>query len=90
MSQGWVAFTRLGTGGQLQIWRRSPAGVEEQVTFFGDSSRVNGLSPNGEVMFLHGRRYLSRLEGSAIDVSSALGVAFWQEGAWWVMLGRSL
>ncbi|MHC1764902.1 MAG: hypothetical protein AB9869_11465 [Verrucomicrobiia bacterium] len=87
---GWVAFTRLGTGGQLQVWTRSPAGQETQVTYFGDSSRISALAPNGQVMFLHGRRYLTAGGQQAMDVNSSLGNPFWQQNAWWITLGRSL
>lgn len=41
---GWVAYTRLG-GQSLQVWVRSPAGVNTQVTFFGATSRIDTLGP---------------------------------------------
>ncbi|HUR94499.1 MAG TPA: hypothetical protein VMY76_07935 [Gemmatimonadales bacterium] len=48
---GWAAFRRAGSGGQLQIWTRSPAGEERQVTTFGTSSELRGIGPAGEVLF---------------------------------------
>lgn len=89
VSRGWVAFTRLGTGGQLQVWTRSPSGTEAQITFWGDSSRVSALAPNGEVMFWHGKRYLSRPAEVPIEITG-LGNVFWQDGNWWITIGRSL
>ncbi len=88
--QGWVAFTRLGTGGQLQVWIRSPGGSETQVTYYGDSSRISALAPNGELMFFHHRRYLHRSGEPPVEINSSLGDAFWQGGQWWVTLGRTL
>ncbi|MBI2927072.1 MAG: hypothetical protein HYY24_15360 [Verrucomicrobia bacterium] len=90
VNNGWVAFTKLGTGGQLQVWTRSPTGAETQITFFGDSSRIEALAPNGEVLFRHGRRFLSRSGVTPLDISSSLGRVFWQDGHWWVIIGRSL
>ncbi len=90
VNNGWVAFTRLGTGGQLQVGTRSPPGTETQIPFFGDSSRIEALAPNSEVMFRHGRRFLSRSGAMPIDINSGLGRIFWQDGHWWVIIGRSL
>lgn len=90
INNGWVAFTRLGTGGQLQVWTRSPAGQETQVTYFGDSSRISALAPDGQVMFLHKGRHLGQPGSLSIEINSHLGKAFWQEDAWWIAIGRSL
>jgi hypothetical protein len=97
---GWVAYTKSGIGGELQVWRRAPDGTESQVSFFGTSSRLFGLSPTGEVLFTNGRLYLSRPGSELLDVastvvlsSSAAGGAdrpFWIDGEWHVAVGRSL
>ena len=52
-SNEWVAFTQPGTGGELQVWVRSPAGLKEQVSFFGSSSQIDALNPDGMVMFVN-------------------------------------
>jgi hypothetical protein len=57
INQGWIAFARLGSSGQTQIWRRSPAGVEEQVTFFNESSRIRALGPDGSLVFSVGEGF---------------------------------
>jgi len=90
IANGWVAYTKPGTSGQLQVWTRSPEGKQTQLTHFGDNSRMSALASNGEVMFSHGRRYLSRPGETPIEIDSGLGTAFWQQGEWWVTLGRSL
>ena len=50
ITNGWVAFNRLGSGGQWQVWTRSPGGEERQATFLGVGSGIGGLGPNGEVL----------------------------------------
>ena len=90
INRGRVAFSRPGTGGQLQVWTRSPTGQETQISYYGDSSRISALAPNGQVMFFHGRRYLSTPGQEALDINSSLGSAFWQGSDWWVTIGRSL
>lgn len=90
VANGWVAYTKPGTSGQLQVWTRSPEGIQSQITHFGDDSRISALAPNGEVMFRHGRRYLGRSGQTPIDIDSGLGTVFWQQGQWWLTLGRSL
>lgn len=88
---GWVAFTRLGSGGQRQVWTRSPNGTLTQLTFYGDSSSIDTLAANGELLFWHGGfRYLSRPGQTLVEVGHTLGGYFWQNGQWWVTIGRSL
>ncbi len=90
-SGGWIAFTRLGTGGQLQVWTRSPNGTLTQLTFYGDSSQIDVLASNGELLFWHGGlRYLSRPGQTPVEVGHTLGSYSWQNGQWWVTIGRSL
>jgi hypothetical protein len=50
VNNGWIAFTKAGTGGVLQVWSRSPAGEERQVTILGTASSIAALGPNGEVV----------------------------------------
>lgn len=53
MNQGWLTYTRAGSGGIPQVWVRSPGGTSTQLTFFGAStvSRVLDVEPNGTVLF---------------------------------------
>ena len=88
---GWIAFTRLGTGGQRQVWRRSPVGAETQVSFFGSSSDIAALSPSGEVVFANGnRRYLGSPGFLPVEIGSTLGHVLWQDRQWLIIIGRSL
>jgi hypothetical protein len=91
VSNGWVAFTKPGTGGQRQVWRRAPNGSQEQISFFGSSSTIDALASNGEVMFVSGsRRYLVPVGAPAIEIGSSLGRSFWQNGSWYIVIGRTL
>jgi hypothetical protein len=38
-NDGWIAFLRPDGASSRQVWRRSPAGAETQVSAFGTSSR---------------------------------------------------
>jgi hypothetical protein len=54
VNNGWVAFTKAGTGGVLQVWTTSPAGEERQVTLRGTASSIGALGPGGEVVSVNG------------------------------------
>lgn len=94
LNNGWLAFAKSG-GGQMQIWRRSPAGINTQLTFYGTSSTLAALAPNGEVAFYNGPHlYISKDTWPPVEVAfttpgSGL-TPFWQDGRWCATLGRSL
>jgi hypothetical protein len=93
VKNAWIAFTKSGTSGQLQVWTRSPSGDLEQRSFFGTSSCVEALNPYGEVVFRNGQTRCLSLPGQSF---SSLGrypnapKAFWQDGQWLLSIGRSL
>jgi hypothetical protein len=88
---GWIAFVRPGSAAETQVWRRSPSGAVSQVSFFGASSLVETLAPNGELTLLSGgRRYHARPDRAPIDVGAAVGRALPIGGEWHVTIGRSL
>lgn len=91
LNNGWIAFTKTGSDNTLQIWVRSPSKQETKLTFWGTSSRIVALSPGGEVTFINGNRmYLSGPGLTAVEIGSSLGRSFWQNGEWFVTIGRSL
>lgn len=90
---GWVAFTRLDSSGQRQIWTMDPSGALAQRTFFESHSSIDALSADGEVMLVNSeRRYLSDPTGALKEVSSASASASSTkiDGVWYLYLGRSL
>ena len=73
---GWVAYTRPGTDGRLQVWRHSPAGVDDQVSPSGHSAIVAGVNDAGAVMYSYPvgecctNLYMSDSPGSSVAMSS--------------------
>jgi hypothetical protein len=91
VNNSWAAFTKPGTDGVFQIWRRSPAGYLTQLSFFGTSSSIDTLASNGDMTWISGkRRYLSISGGLPVDVGSYLGKSIFQGGQWYVIIGKSL
>ena len=92
LRNGWAAYTKLGNSGQTQIWTRSPAGTQQQRTFFNASSTLESLGPSGQITFLNDNvRYVS-LPGvlQPIWVNSGQGRVRWDNGNLVVILGRSV
>jgi hypothetical protein len=94
INQGWIAFTAYDALGHYQIWTRSPTGTIAQQTFFGASSDIIALAPNGEVIFLSGGRlYRASNSSLPLDLGAwnfwSTGKVSWQ-GRWYFQLGRSL
>jgi hypothetical protein len=98
MNNGWIAYTRDPGTGQYQVWRRSPDGATVQLTFYGSSSTLGALAPNGEVAFYNDSHlYISKGSWPPVDAgltpSNYLGPylrPFWQNGCWYARLGDSL
>ena len=89
VANGWIAYTRHDTGGTPQVWVRSPAGMDTQLTSAAAPWVLDALGDTGEVMVTaSGRRYYLTIGRPLIDVSSDQGVALWREGQWYVAMGR--
>ena len=102
-ANGWIAYTKSGAGGELNIWSRSPTGQIAQATQFGGSSIIDALGPNGEIAVVNllslgngmgtvQRRYLAvpNYGGVPTDISSGLGSAYFLRGGLYLAIGRSL
>jgi hypothetical protein len=97
VSGGWTAYTKPGTG-ENQVWTRSPSGVQTQRTFFGFSSDLYGLAPDGDVMVISYPSGLPRglsfiPNGSSPSDLGPWGfgaLPFWLQGNWYAALGSSL
>jgi hypothetical protein len=97
-ANGWMAFTRPSPSGPRQVWVRSPAGQETQLSFFGSFSSIDALAPDGQVVFLNGNRlYLAGPGLPASDIGAQFGAvyprlssSYAQNGQWFRAIGRTL
>jgi hypothetical protein len=63
------------------------------VTFFGSSSGIDDLGPNGGVTVINGdRRYRWSLAsgGILVDIGSSLGWGIWQDGKLLIVVGGTV
>lgn len=95
INQGWVAYQAPGSGGTSQVWTRSPAGVQAKQTFFGTSSSIQALAPNGQLLFINeAHLYEARPSSPPLDLGpwdfAGGGKVLWQQDRWYLALGRSL
>jgi len=91
LAKGWVAFVRPG-GGVAQVWLRSPAGTDEQVTQWGVSSTPLLLGPDGRVVYEKGGQYYLSGPGSpSVPFASATVSRFkWVTGQPFMALGDTV
>jgi hypothetical protein len=91
VNNGWVAFTKPGPSGVIQVWTRSPTGELQQLSPFISSSSIVALSPTGEVIWSNsGNRYLSKPGQDAEAFATSLSTPVWIGDRWFVFAGRSL
>lgn len=92
VANGWVAFTSPGPQQERQVHVRSPgpAGVIQQRTQYANSSRIETLRDNGELMLINqSRRHFS--DGvSLVPVSSSNGKSYIANGTWLLAIGGTL
>ncbi|MFO1274170.1 MAG: hypothetical protein U1F50_21280 [Rubrivivax sp.] len=87
---GYLAYTVDDGAGVLQVWRRAPAG-DSQLTFFGSSSAVVAMAPDGSVLLEHGGRRLLAVPGSPLkDVGSTLGLVVVRDGRFLVLYDHAV
>ena len=90
LTDGWAAFTDLGSQQQRHIFVRDPSGNIERRTDFADSSRVRALAGNGELMF-ENNSMLYHSDGVRLKaISSNNAKPVFINGGWYLILGRSL
>ncbi len=88
---GHVAYAAEDLAKALQVWRIS-GGVKTQITFFGTSSTVDALSPDGTLLLMQGgKRYRAPFASTRLEeINSGLGKIILREGRFLLLLGRSV
>lgn len=86
----FIAYTKLGTSGQTQVWVRDSTGVQSQLTFFGTSSLLDLLTERGDVIYTHdSKRYLRLRTGQTVAITPQ-GKTYFRDSSFYVAIGRSL
>jgi hypothetical protein len=103
-NNGWMAFARPTlVGGSLEVWRRSPTGVTDQLTFTSADSIVDTLAEDGTVVaasdatsagaqqpaggFIAVSRFIASSTAPPVPMPVA-GKLLWLNGGWYMILGR--
>ncbi|MEI7614555.1 MAG: putative Ig domain-containing protein [Betaproteobacteria bacterium] len=85
---GYVAYPVADISKVAQVWRHSTGG-EQQVTFYGTASTIDGIGPDGTILLTHSpKRYQSIPGGALQEVGSTLGRVIYRDGKFLVLLGR--
>ena len=90
---GFVAFVVEDAARSRQVWRRSPGGSLEALTFFGSSSTIEAMAEDGSVIVANGalaRRYLARPGAPLQEVGSLLGRVMHRDGRFVVIIDRTV
>ncbi len=96
--EGWFAWIDYNDVPTQPILTRSPTGQVKQATFFGTTSSIDALGPDGSLVVTVdgvGGRYLATSPYGAPpeqigSIGRLAGRALWIDGAWFVAIGRSL
>jgi hypothetical protein len=87
---GHVAYVAEDATRNLQVWRHGPGG-EQQLTFFGSSSRIEAILPDGTVLLAQQQKRYRARPGQALQVlGSALGRVIVRDGQPWVIIDRTV
>ncbi len=93
VENGFVAYTRPGTLGQKNIWLWDTSGISSQITYFSNSSAINGLAPDGGICFSRNSlRYLYERSSNKFRVISPTGFGkmYYRDSSWYMSIGRVL
>ena len=87
----FVAFTKIGSLGQTNVWLRDSLGVNKQITFFGTNADIDLLSSKGNLLFnYNGKRHLNLSNNNYVAVSSRLGNSYFEDSSFYIAIGRVL
>jgi hypothetical protein len=87
---GYVAYAAEDLTKTLQIWRHGTGG-EQQLTFFGSSSRIDAILPDGTVLLTQQQKRYRARPGQALQaIGSALGRVIVRDGLAWVLIDRTV
>lgn len=91
INNGYVAYSKKGTTGQFEAWIWDSTGNNSQVSSFAGSSTLDLLNSRGDLTFLNGAsRYFFTKSAGIKSISSPLGKSYYQNSAWYVVIGRTL
>ena len=91
IANGYVAFTKPGTSGQLQVWRRLPSGTLEQLTYFSVGSQIDTISDTGTVTLTNGGKlYVYEVGGTLVELGAGLEKRFWLNSELYGFVGGSV
>jgi hypothetical protein len=91
VANGFVGFTKPGTSGQSQVWRRLPSGTLEQLTFFSMGSQIDTISDTGTVTLTNGGKlYVYEVGGALVELGAGLEKRFWLNGELFGIVGGSV
>lgn len=89
----YVAFCKPDVGAKMQVWLRDSTGASSQRTFFGTSSYIEAVNPNGDIFYNDGgRRYLAKngpLQ-TPVDYGPVIGSLLYRDSSWYVIEGIHL
>jgi hypothetical protein len=86
----YVAYTKVGTTGQWEVWLMDSTGNSKQLTFYSTNSTLDVLAPNGNLVYdYNNERYLVT-NGSAQpkDIGATAGQLCYRDSSWYIMEGR--
>lgn len=92
VSGKYMAYPKLGTTSQKQVWLRDSTGNSIQKTFFGSDSYVVGLNENGDLIFNNSNKsyYLKKDSINPKEIGDALSSPFYTNNSWYVIKDNSL
>lgn len=87
----FVAYTKIGSLGQTNVWVRDSSSTSKQITFFGTNATIDLLNPKGSLLFnYNGKRYLNLINNNFLEVSSRLGTSYFEDSSFYIAIGRVL
>jgi hypothetical protein len=85
LNKGWVAFVLASSG--YHIWTRSPSGALQERAAGGTTLALNSI---GEVIYRQNQKFLSRPDGSTVDLGIMDGRPIYRNDQWHFILNNTL
>jgi hypothetical protein len=80
INNGWIAYSKTGLTGTMNVFLQNAEGFEKQISFYGSNTQIKNINENGKVIVYnnYGIYYADMLNPPVLFSENLEGTVFWK------------